>query len=271
MSEERLARKGGVRTFPAFRKGMFLLRYLTQLREWYIARELKTILRDSRVKSVMDAGCGYGEYTYFVASRFRDVQVTALEMDGRLATDVEEFTRRSGMKNVRVVQGDVLGLDCRETFDLVLCGSVLEHIEEDETAISRLAAALKPGGVLLVYVPTAARRILPHFRRFEAEGRVAGEGDFGHVQSYKEDTLAEKIRKTGLSVQRSVRTYGYFGALAYEILYTFLPHSSRFTWKHWFVLPPYFLLLHPFVLLLMYLDFRRDNAWGNGLMVVSMK
>ena len=122
-----------------------------------------------------------------------------------------------------------------------------------------------------MYVPIAARRITPRFKRLEAEGKVAGEGHFGHVQSYSEGALLKKIKDAGLVVRKSVKTYGFFGALAYEILYTFLPHSSHFSRKHWFILPPYFLLLHPFVLLLMYIDLRRYNAWGNGLMVVAEK
>ena len=228
-------------------------------------------MRDSNIKSVLDAGCGYGEYTYFIASRFPGVDVTALEVDGKLVRDLEEFIRREGLRNIRVAEGDMLGLGISEEFDLVLCGSVLEHIEEDEAALTRLTAALRPGGVLLVYVPTSAKRILPHFRRLEAKGRLAGEGHFGHVQSYTGPDLIEKIKGAGLIVRESVKTYGFFGALAYEILYTFMPHSSRFSRKHWLILPPYFLLLHPFVLLLMYVDFRRHNAWGNGLMVLAEK
>jgi SAM-dependent methyltransferase len=250
---------------------MFLLRYLTQLREWYIIGELKALLKESGARSMLDAGCGYGEYTYFVGSRYPRVQVTGMEMDKGLAADLAEFARKEGLKNVNVAEGDVLELDRVGVFDLALCGSVLEHIESDEEALARLAAALKPGGTILVYVPVAVRRITSRFKHLEAEGRVAGWGHFGHVQSYTGPDLLEKIENAGLTVKRTVKTYGYFGALAYEILYTFMPHSSRFSRKHWLILPPYFLLLHPFVLLLMYIDLRRRNTWGNGLMVLAEK
>jgi SAM-dependent methyltransferase len=271
MTNDRSSRSRGIRAVPFFRKTMFLLRYLTQLREWYIIRELKVLLKGSNARSVLDAGCGYGEYVYFIGSRYPEVRVTGLEMDGKLAADLAEFAEKDGLNNITVTEGDVLGLDSREAFDLALCGSVLEHIEDDETALARLAAALKPGGTIVVYVPVAARRITARFKRMEAKGKVAGEDHFGHVQSYTEGALLKKLKAAGLVVQKSVKTYGFFGALAYEILYTFLPHSSHFSRKHWLILPPYFLLLHPFVLLLMYVDFRRYNAWGNGLMVVAQR
>jgi SAM-dependent methyltransferase len=250
---------------------MFLLRYLTQLREWYIIGELKGLVKGSEVRSMLDAGCGYGEYTYFIASRYPAIRVTGLEVDDGLAADLAEFADREGLKNVTVFRGDVLGLDVVESYDLALCGSVLEHIERDQEALDRLSGSLKPGGTMLVYVPVVPRRITRRFKRLEAEGSVAGWDHFGHVQGYTGPDLSEKIRKAGLVVKKSVKAYGFFGALAYEILYTFLPHSSRFSRKHWFVLPPYFLLLHPFVLLLMSVDLYRRNPWGNGLMVVAEK
>jgi SAM-dependent methyltransferase len=44
------------------------------------------------------------------------------------------------------------------TFDIVTCISVLEHIVDDDEAINRMWRLLKPGGRLLVTVPTAAQR-----------------------------------------------------------------------------------------------------------------
>jgi len=271
MTDDRSSRSKRLRTSPLFRKAMFLLRYLTQLREWYIIAELRRLLKGTHPRTMLDAGCGYGEYTYFIASRYPAVRVTGLEVDGGLAADLAEFAGKDGLKNVTVVRGDVLGLDGKERYDLALCGSVLEHIERDQEALDRLSASLRPGGVMLVYVPIVPRRITPHFKRLEARGRVAGWDHFGHVQSYTGPDLSEKIRRAGLVVRKSVKTYGFFGALAYEILYTFLPHSSRFSRKHWLLLPPYFLLLHPLVLALMYVDLHRRNPWGNGLMVVAEK
>ena len=271
MTNDRSSRSKRLRTYPLFRKAMFVLRYLTQLREWYIIGELKRLLKGSKARSMLDAGCGYGEYTYFVGSRYPTVEVTGLEVDAGLAADLAEFAEKEGLKNVTVVRGDVLGLDSRERYDLALCGSVLEHIERDQEALDRLSGALRPGGVMLVYVPVLPRRITRRFKRLEAEGAVAGWDHFGHVQTYTGPDLSERIRKAGLVVKKTVKTYGFFGALAYEILYTFLPHSSKLSRKHWFFLPLYFLVLHPFVLLLMLADLRRRNPWGNGLMVVAEK
>jgi SAM-dependent methyltransferase len=249
---------------------MFLLRYLTQLREWYIMSELGKLLKKPGTASFFDAGCGYGEYSYYVGSRFPHVSVTSLEYDPSLAADFKEFVGRIGLKNVRVTAGDVLRLEERDAYDLILCGSVLEHIGEDEKAIAKLVGALRPGGQILVYVPTAPRRYLPHYRRLEANAdRRAGGSQYGHVRDYTADEIVGKMEAAGLRVQRTVTTYGCFGAIAFEILYTFLPHSTRISRRHWFMLPPYFLLIHPFVLLLMCLDLLWNNKRGNGFMGIA--
>ena len=262
--------RGRIQSHPLFRRIMFVLRFLTQLREWYITRELGALIRRAGARSMLDAGCGYGEYSYFTAWRHPDVRVTSLEVDGKLAADFGAFVQRAGIPNVRVIQGDVLGLEDRGEYDLVLCGSVLEHIEENERALANLVAALRPGGLMLVYVPTAPRRILPFFRRREEEADSrAGGSQYGHVRDYTREEIEDKMRKAGLVLQKSVITYGFWGALAFEILYFFLPHSSRFSRRHWLILPPYFILLHPFVLLLMCLDFLWDNKRGNGFMGVA--
>lgn len=266
------SRSGGIHTHPVFRKLIFLMRYLTQLREWYIIRELGALLRRSGANSVLDAGCGYGEYSYYVASRFPAVNVTSLEFDGKLAAEFGTFARRSGHSNVRVVHGDVLGLEQREAYDLILCGSVLEHIEQDEKALANLVAALRPGGLILVYVPIAPRRILSFYRRREKRAdEHAGGSQYGHVRDYTCEEIEGKMRKAGLVLSKSVATYGFFGALAFEILYLFLPHSSKLSRRHWFILPAYFVLLHPFVLLLMCLDLVWNNRQGNGFMGIAQR
>jgi len=270
MANSRNAGSRGIRTHPVFRRLMFLLRFLTQLREWYIIRELGSLLKERGVESMFDAGCGYGEYSYYVGSRFPALSVTSLEYDGGLAADFSEFVSRVGLDNVRVLQGDVLGLQEREAYDVILCGSVLEHIEEDEKALGNLIAALRPGGRILVYVTTAPKRYLPHYHWMEAAAdRQAGGSQYGHVRDYSRSEIEGKMEAAGLRTLKTVTTYGVFGALAFEILYTFLPHSSRFSRRHWFILPPYFLLLHPFVLLLMALDLIWNNKRGNGFMGIA--
>jgi SAM-dependent methyltransferase len=58
------------------------------------------------------------------------------------------------------------------TADLVVCQNVLEHIDDERGAVAEMAAALKPGGHLLLLVPAGPRLFGPldevygHHRRY---------------------------------------------------------------------------------------------------------
>lgn len=61
-------------------------------------------------------------------------------------------------------------------FDAIVAVNVIEHIQDDHALVRRLAALLKPGGKLVVYVPAcpfaygSVDRALGHYRRYTPEG-----------------------------------------------------------------------------------------------------
>lgn len=65
------------------------------------------------------------------------------------------------------------------SFDSVLCVNVLEHIKDHRTALANLAAALRPGGHLLLLVPAFGflyndlDRLAGHVRRYTKTSLVA--------------------------------------------------------------------------------------------------
>src|SRR5262249_12717034 len=69
-----------------------------------------------------------------------------------VATDIDpRFLGGSELARVEVRQHDILR-DVLETghYDLVHCRALLMHLREPERALARMAAALRPGGCLLV-------------------------------------------------------------------------------------------------------------------------
>lgn len=45
-------------------------------------------------------------------------------------------------------------------FDVILCSAVLEHIDDDISALKNMAKTLKPGGVVVLYVPVWAEKTI---------------------------------------------------------------------------------------------------------------
>jgi SAM-dependent methyltransferase len=81
-------------------------------------------------------------------------------------------------------------------FDLVLAFEVLEHIEDEQAALQRFGARIRPGGHLLLSVPAHHRRWGPH------------DVWAGHVRRYEREELAARLREAGLAVE-FVWSYGF--------------------------------------------------------------
>jgi len=124
----------------------------------------------ARPPLILDAGCGPGGLTGRLAERGR---VVGLD---RSALALQFAATRAGPS---LVQGSVSALPlARASVDAVVCLDVLYHraVPDDGAALAELAAACRPGGLLLVNLPAHAWLAGPHdaqvhtARRYEKAG-----------------------------------------------------------------------------------------------------
>jgi 2-polyprenyl-3-methyl-5-hydroxy-6-metoxy-1,4-benzoquinol methylase len=147
---------------------------------------------------VLEVGAGHGELTERLR---RDARVTATDLSKRC---IDELAKRfSGDANVEVLQADVaaLGAEHRE-FDSVVLVNVLEHIDEDVTALAELREVLRPGGRICVFVP-AFEGLYSDFDR-----RI------GHRRRYRRSQLVTAFDRAGLGIVEA-RYVNTLGALAW--------------------------------------------------------
>ena len=111
------------------------------------------------------------------------------------------------------VQGEVAVADLTElpfadeSFDAVVAGEVLEHIEDESAALSEAARVLRPSGVLAVSVPA-------HPTWFGASDRWAG-----HVRRYTRESLESSLEVGGFVVE-TLRPWGFpMSALYHRAIY----------------------------------------------------
>ena len=94
----------------------------------------------------IDIGAGRGSIAHWLAERVcSSGQVVAADVN-------PAFLRRAKLPNtVQVREHNILTQDLEsERYDLVLCRSLLMHLPQAEVALGRMAAAVRPGGWLLI-------------------------------------------------------------------------------------------------------------------------
>jgi 2-polyprenyl-3-methyl-5-hydroxy-6-metoxy-1,4-benzoquinol methylase len=143
----------------------------------------------------LDAGCSSGYLSERLAQR--GFAITGLELDAEAATVAERWCEQ-------VLVGDVERMELPlepESFDLVLCGDILEHLRDPEAALARLRPLLKPGGRLVLSTPNVANwaiRLSLLFGRFRYTER--GILDRTHAHFFTRSTLREALERSGYEI-----------------------------------------------------------------------
>jgi len=142
---------------------------------------LRIITRQVKGKNlkILDLGCGSG---YVGSALAKGNQVIFLD------SSEEEIRDIKGLKLI----GDALHLPFRdESFDLVLCADVLEHIKEDTKVLENIYNVLKKGGKAIIAVP-AYSRLYGHHDKL-----------IGHFRRYNKGELQTKVKKIGFKIKMS--------------------------------------------------------------------
>lgn len=247
------------------RKIFYWLLDLMFLRSWHVRKKVRELYPGDTVMDIFDAGMGFGQYTYFMAKRFPDSSILAVDVKDEQVEDCRKFFSKCGYNNVRFEIADLTKIDYRDKFDFILCVDVMEHIAEDELVFKNFYNALKKGGKLLVNTPSNLGGSDAHDD--DDESFIEEHARIG----YSKEDITEKMNRAGLEVVSFDYAYGKFGTISWRfgIKYPILmAGASKF---FILLLPFYYLFTLWFVLILMWLDVHTYNKEGTGVLVVSQK
>ena len=107
-------------------------------------------------RACLDVGCGAGVWLERLAGRF--AQADGIDLSAEMAASAAARAERLGLDNVRVECMSVTDLAGDRTYDLVFVGGVFTYLNDDEVEgmMARLAALLRPGGILILRESTSA-------------------------------------------------------------------------------------------------------------------
>lgn len=110
-------------------------------------RNLVELIKTKKVDSILDVGCGEG----FTLNRLREQKIgNKLEGIEYLKTAIE--LGKKMYPDIKIKQGNIYNLPYADnSFDLVLCTEVLEHLEDPEKGLKELVRVAKK--YLIISVP----------------------------------------------------------------------------------------------------------------------
>jgi len=162
---------------------------------------------------ILDAGCGSGTLLFKLEGF--DCTVHGIEQSKEFVEMLHGRIKSSGVPGkIYVRQGSVIKIPYPDkTFDAVVSGEVLEHVENHGRAIMEFYRVLRPGGVCIISVPAS-----PALWDLSDEWA-------GHLRRYTREGLINLVEKKGFIVE-DVKFWGFpFVRLYHRFLY--LPHIRK--------------------------------------------
>jgi SAM-dependent methyltransferase len=273
MQYDPIKRKLGVvfNSTPAFRRLFYRLLDILLLRSWHIRKALRSIEKQNTAPmSVLDAGSGFGQYDYYMASRHKNWQIKGVDVKPEQIADCNAFFSKAGLTNAHFAEADLTTFNEPEQYDLILCVDVMEHIEEDEKVLHNFYRSLKKGGTLLISTPSDQGGSDVHHHDHE-EG---GEHSFidEHVRDgYGIEEIKEKMKRAGFSETKAYYQYGAPGNLGWKLSMKYPIIMLNTSYLFFVILPFYYLVTMPFVLVLNSWDVMKSHSTGTGLIAMAKK
>ena len=161
---------------------------------------IKRAMKLARPTTTLEIGCGQGA----MGARLADLTPSFLAVEPD-PTSFEIARERIEARGGEVLNALSSDLPDGRTFDMVCAFEVLEHLEDDESALAQWAELVRPGGHLILSVP--------------AWQHMFGTWDqaVGHFRRYSPDELSQKLRAAGFEPVR-VGLYGWPLAFALEAI-----------------------------------------------------
>jgi 2-polyprenyl-3-methyl-5-hydroxy-6-metoxy-1,4-benzoquinol methylase len=166
---------------------------------WLSTRRIRRAVPDFAGKRVGDFGCGYdGAF----ARTLLDKAAELVLIDVALAPDLQEHPKVTAIEGV--LPQSLEGLES-SSLDVIVLNSVLEHLHDPESTLVQARRLAKPGGLVLVNVPSWRGKRWLEFSAFRLGASPAEEMD-DHKAYYDPRELWPMLVRAGFR-PRDIRCF----------------------------------------------------------------
>jgi SAM-dependent methyltransferase len=256
-----------------FRRSLFLKKLLylfldlLLLRSWHVRKALRqTAAWLPENASVLDAGSGFGQYTWRMSSWQNGWKIKAVDINSDEITGCNEFFGKTGRSGkVSFETCDLTELADFNLYDMILTVDVMEHIEADEKVFFNFHRALKKEGVLLISTPSdkGGSDVHDHSGTSFIDEHVR--------DGYGREEIINKLTAAGFSSVDVKYTYGRAGSLSWIISMKYPVKMLNASKLFFIILPFYYIIFFPLSFILNIIDLNTKHESGTGLLVTARK
>ncbi len=151
-------------------------------------------------KRVLDVGCGGGILSESMAGM--NAEVTGIDLSEKALKVAKLHLLESGKKvDYRKISVEEMAAECPESFDVITCMEMIEHVPDPDSVIASCAKLVKPGG--WVFLSTLNRN--PKSYLYAVIGaeyilNMLPRGTHDYAKFVKPSELAQSCRSAGLNV-----------------------------------------------------------------------
>jgi SAM-dependent methyltransferase len=249
------------------RKTLYFLLDLLLLRTWHVKKALRKIARQFPGEaSVLDAGSGFGQYTWRMCRMNSRWKIKAIDINSEQIDDCNSFFGKTGLSGrVSFQKCDLTTLADLNSFDIILSVDVMEHIKEDFVVFQNFYKSLKNNGILLISTPSDKGGSDVHSDKEES---FIDE----HVRDgYSIKDITEKLSLAGFRAIEAGYTYGKPGNISWRLSMKYPIKMLNISYLLFIILPFYYLIFFPVSIILNIFDLCLTNKTGTGLLVTARK
>jgi 2-polyprenyl-3-methyl-5-hydroxy-6-metoxy-1,4-benzoquinol methylase len=237
------------------------------LRAWHVKKALRKIaLKYPGQASILDAGAGFGQYTWRMSRMNKNWKIKAVDINPEHVSDSTRFFKEAGLAGrVTCETVDLTKLNETGSFDFILSVDVMEHIKEDELVFRNFYRALKQGGSLLISTPSD-----------KGGSDVHGDDEQSFIDEHVRDgyginEISQKLERAGFQNIQAKYTYGKPGTVSWRLSMKYPVKMLNTSGLFYLILPFYYMISFPVAIILNFFDIFLTHKSGTGLLVSAIK
>ncbi len=163
-----------------------------------------TLLLPDKIDKAIEIGCGSGNTLQWLKKERGCRWACGVELSPNAATKAKD-------KLELLIEGDIekIGLPLeKESFDLLLCLDVLEHLIDPWSVLKKLSFYVKRNGVVIVSIPNVrdVNVLGPLIIRGQWNYRDQGVLDSTHLRFFTKKTAINLVEQSGFKVDKVLST-----------------------------------------------------------------